>query len=175
MTKYRGFMVVLHDVHLGTQSGKQWTIDHLMLREPEKAVVAREPYGHQEGQHIHVFYRMKAQSYFKTELKHWVVWASQLNVGRCEVNVMHGSMAQACRYLMKDYTKKEKNCDPSPWFYPTIAIIKSPSEHADEWMDWFLSTSIDEWKQISIEHRDKFLVGWATSQEAGRNKNIGIC
>lgn len=175
MTKFRGFMVVLHDVHLGTQSGKQFVIDHLMLREPTQAVVAREPYGHQEGQHIHVFYRMTSQSYFKTELKHWALWYTQLTGRRTEVNVMKGTMAQACRYLMQDYTKKEKNCDPSPWFYPTLAIAKSPAEHADEWMDWFLSTSIEEWKQMRSEHRDKFLVGWAQSTQNAQNKNVGVC
>jgi len=172
MTRARGFMVVLHDVHLGTQSGKQFAIEHLQLREPVQAVVAREPYGHQEGQHIHVFYRLKSQSNFKTELKHWALWYKS---GRTEVNVMRGTMAEACRYLMQDYTKKEKNCDPDPWFFPSRAITKSPSEYADEWMDWFLSTSIEEWKQMRSDHRDKFLVGWANSQEAGRIKNVGIC
>ncbi|AYP28773.1 MAG: putative replicase [Cressdnaviricota sp.] len=167
----RGFLVVLHDSHLGTQS-KQAVIDHLLLKEPVQAVVAHEPYEHQEGHHIHIFYRLKSQSDFKAQLKHWCLWYKS---GRVQVDIMRGEISQACRYLIQDQTKKDKTCDPSPWLYPTVDIVKSAAEHADEWMDWFLSTTVQEWKQIRTEHRDKFLVGWAKSQENLKNKNIGVC
>lgn len=166
----RGFLVVLHDAHLGTQ-GKQCAIDHLQLKEPVQAVVAYEPYEHQEGNHIHIFYRLKSQSDFKSQLKHWALWYKS---GRVQVDIMRGEISQACRYLMQDQTKKEKNCDPSPWFFPTVAIVKSPAERADEWMDWFLSISDEDWKQLWTEHRDKFLVEWANGQEAEWKKNIGV-
>lgn len=166
----RGFLIVLHDSHLGTQ-GKQEAIDHLRLKEPVQAVVAHEPYEHQEGNHIHIFYRLKSQSDFKAQLKHWVLWYKS---GRVQVDIMRGEISQACRYLMQDQTKKDKTCDPSPWFFPTVAIVKSPVEHADEWMDWFLSTPMDEWRQMTQNHRDKFLVGWAIGTEAGRKKNVGM-
>lgn len=167
----RGFLVVLHDSHLGTQS-KQCAIDHLLLKEPVQAVVAHEPYEHQEGHHIHIFYRLTNASDFKTQLKHWCLWYKS---GRVQVDIMRGEISQACRYLMQDQTKKDKTCDASPWFYPTVAITKSASEYADEWMDWFLSTPIEEWKRMRTEHRDKFLVGWAKSMDSGREKNIGLC
>lgn len=167
----RGFQCVLHDVHLGTTS-KQMVIDHLMLKEPEQAVVAREPYGHQEGYHIHVFYRLKSQSDFKAQLKHWALWYKGQRV---QVDVMRGTMAQACRYLMQDATKKDKTCDSDPWFYPTPKIVKSPAEHAEDWLDWFVSTPMDEWRKLTSDHRDRFLVGWVKSQADWKNKNIGIC
>ena len=161
----RGFLVVLHDAHLGTQS-KQCVIDHLRLKEPVQAVVAREPYEHQEGLHIHIFYRLQNQSDFKAQLKHWALW---YKAGRVQVDIMRGEISQACRYLMQDQTKKDKNCDPSPWFYPSAAITKSPAESADDWMDWFLSISIDEWKLLRSNHRDKFLAGWAHAQDVSKN------
>jgi hypothetical protein len=166
----RGFLVVLHDAHLGTQ-GKQMAQDHVMLKEPVQAVVALEPYEHQEGHHIHIFYRLKSQSDFKTQLKHWALWWKS---GRVQVDVMRGEISQACRYLMQSATKKDKTCDPSPWLYPTPEIVKSPAEHAEDWLDWFVSTPMDEWRKLTSEHRDRFLVGWAKSQ-VDQNKNIGIC
>ena len=166
----RGFLVVLHDAHLGTL-GKQHVVDHLLLKEPVQAVVAIEPYEHQEGHHIHIFYRLSNPSDFKAQLKHWALWWKS---GRTQVDVMKGEMSQACRYLMQAETKKDKTCDPQPWLFPTPAITKSLSEHADEWMDWFLSTSIEEWKQLREVHRDNFLTGWALAQD-NREKNVGLC
>ena len=152
----RGFLVVLHDAHKG-EAGKQMVIDHLMLKEPEKAVVAREPYGHQEGEHIHIFYRLSNPSDFKTQLKHWVLWWKH---GRVQVDVMKGDMAQACRYLTQEDTKKDKSCDTSPWYFPTPKILRSPGELADIWLDWFISVPIAEWRSMSIEHREKFQAAW---------------
>jgi len=162
----RGFLVVLHDAHLGTQ-GKQSVIDHLLLKEPEQAVVALEPYEHQEGNHIHIFYRLKSQSDFKTQLKHWALWWKS---GRTQVDVMRGQIAQACRYLMQDQTKKDKSCDVSPWFYPTQAITKSPAESADEWMDWFLSVPIETWRVLQSQHRDQCLATWAHAMSQPNKK-----
>lgn len=134
----RGFLVVLHDAHKGTQS-KQDVVDHLMLKEPHQAVVAQEPYEHQDGSHIHIFYRLANASDFKAQLKHWALW---FKAGRVQVDVMRGELAQACRYLMQDHTKKDKLCDPSPWLYPTPAIVESPAEYAERWMrDYFLNDS----------------------------------
>jgi len=166
----RGFLVVLHDAHLGTQ-GKQAAIDHLQLKEPVQAVVAYEPYEHQEGNHIHIFYRLSNPSDFKTQLKHWALWWKS---GRTQVDVMRGEISQACRYLMQDTTKKDKTCDPSPWLFPTPKIVQSAAEYADDWLDWFLAVPIDKWKKLRSEHRDKFLVGWAKSQDEWKNKNIGV-
>ena len=116
---------------------------------------------------------MTTQSYFKTELKHWALWYTQLTGQRTQVDIMHGTIAQACRYLHKDYTKKEKYCDPSPWFFPTVAIMKSPSEHADEWMEWFISTSIEEWNQRYRTNTAQFLDTWAHAQQVVK-KNVGV-
>lgn len=165
----RGFLVVLHDVHLGTQ-GKQCAIDHLLLKEPTQAVVALEPYEHQEGHHIHIFYRLKSQSDFKAQLKHWALWYKS---GRVQVDIMRGEISQACRYLMQDQTKKEKNCDASPWFFPTPAIAKSPAEAADEWMGWFLSTTMEDWKQRYVDYNPKFLPALLSAQQ-NLKKNIGV-
>jgi hypothetical protein len=135
MTRARGFLVVLHDVHKGTQA-KADVIEHLKLKEPTQAVVALEPYEHQEGLHIHIFYRLASQSDFKAQLKHWALW---YKAGRVQVDVMRGEMAQACRYLLQDMTKKDKQCDPEPWFYPSKKIVLSPAEYADKWLDdWLL-------------------------------------
>lgn len=130
----RGFLVVLHDVHKGIQT-KVDVIDHVMAKKPVQAVVAEEPYGHQEGSHIHVFYRLENQSEFKAQLKYWVMfWKS----GRSQVDVMRGEMSQACRYLVQESTRKTKDCDPSPFMYPSKEIIESASEYADRWLDDWL-------------------------------------
>lgn len=135
----RGYTVVLHDVQKGDQT-KQMVIDHVLLKDPVKAVVAQEPYGHQEGFHIHVFYRLKNPSAFKAQLKHWVMfWKS----GRVQVDAMSGEISQACRYLTQEDTKKDKLCDPSPWYFPTEKIKLSPAEEAERYFEWFLTTPID--------------------------------
>lgn len=135
MSRARGFLVVLHDAQKGTKT-KQDVIDHLLLKEPVRAVVAQEPYEHQDGTHIHVFYRLDNPSAFKAQLKHWTLW---WNSGRVQVDTMRGEISQACRYLTESYTKKEKTCDPEPWFYPTPEIILSPGERADQWIHEWLA------------------------------------
>jgi len=136
--KIRGFMIVLHDVQDGTQT-KQDVIDHIMAQDPAECVVAQEPSPQEGKYHIHVFYRHKTSRHFSANLKLWVLW---WKVGRAHVRPMEGTMAQACRYLMADFTKKDKHTDPDPFFYPSRAIAKSPQEHADEWFNWFLSNDI---------------------------------
>jgi len=135
MSKIRGYMVVLHDVQDGTQT-KQNVIDLIMAQDPEQVVVAQEPSPEEGKIHIHVFYRYKSPRHFSTNLKLWCIWWKS---GRAHVDQMKGTMAQACRYLMADFTKKDKHTDPDPFFYPSIAIAKSPAERAEEWMDWFIS------------------------------------
>lgn len=134
MTRLRGFSVVLHDSKGQT---KQQVIDHLMLKEPAKAVIGEERYSHQAGTHFHVFYRLHHPSEFKAHLKHWALW---WKTGRVECDAMKGTMAQCCRYLMADFTKKDKYCDPDPWFYPANTIAISPGEYAVSWMRWFMET-----------------------------------
>lgn len=142
----RGFMVVLQDSHKGTQT-KQDAIDYLHEENIVQAVVALEPYGHQEGTHIHLFYRLKSPSHFKTQLKKWVLWYKG---GRTQVDVMYGTMAQACRYLSQEDTRKNKLCDPDPYFFPSRNIKVSPEEFAESWMTSFLQ---DDWgKNFPVEN-----------------------
>lgn len=157
MTRARGFSVVLHDVHKGSQT-KEDVIKHLHLKEPTQAVVAQEPYVHQEGSHIHIFYRVSNPSEFKTQLKHWTLWYTS---GRVQVDVMRGDMAQACRYLSQEDTKKEKDCDPTPYYYPTKAIAVDPAEFADNWIDSWLSAPI-------ASYTSKFKEQWMSSMVASR-------
>ncbi len=60
--------MVLHDVQKGTIS-KSDVISQLMELKPVQAVVAQEDYNHQEGNHIHVFYRFNTEKTFNTQLK----------------------------------------------------------------------------------------------------------
>lgn len=131
-------MVVLHDVQDGHQT-KQQVIDLVMAQNPTQVVVAQEPSPEEGKSHIHVFYRFDTPRHFNANLKLWVLWWKS---GRAQVDAMKGTMAQACRYLMADFTKKDKHTDPQPFFFPSIAIAKSPQEHADEWFNWFLSNDI---------------------------------
>lgn len=138
MGKFRGFSVVLHDVQDGYQT-KQNVIDHVMAQNPTQVVVAEEPSPEPGKTHIHVFYRFDTTRHFSANLKLWVLWWKS---GRAQVDRMEGTMAQACRYLMDGFTKKDKHTDPDPFFYPSKEIAKSPQEHADEWFDWFLSNGV---------------------------------
>jgi hypothetical protein len=149
MPGHYGFSVTLHWSHCGPD-GKQHAIDQLMKKLPLKAVVAREPYEHQEGSHIHVFYTLKSQSRFQTHLKHWACWWKH---GRVQVDAMKGTIEQACKYLMQEYTKKSKFCDPDPWFYPSSLIVRSPAERADMMIDEWLSVPIAEYRDSYAEHR----------------------
>jgi len=137
-SKHRGFSVVLHDVQNGTQT-KQDVIDLIKSQDPKEVVVAQEPYPDQEPgkYHIHVYYRFNTPRHFKTNLKLWVLW---WKAGRVQVDAMHGTMAESARYLMSEWTKKEKDTDPDPYFFPTRKIAVSPQEYADEWLAWFLSS-----------------------------------
>lgn len=164
MTRARGFSVVLHDVHKGSQT-KEDVIKHLHLKEPTQAVVAQEPYGHQEGSHIHIFYRLSNQSDFKTQLKHWTLWFTS---GRVQVDVMRGDMAQACRYLSQEDTKKQKDCDVSPYYYPSVKIKETPAEFADRWLDGWLSEPIAARSWVS----SAFAKQWAISMAAPRTSML---
>lgn len=157
MTRHRGFSVVLQDSHKGLQT-KEDVIKHLHLKEPCQAVVAREPYGHQEGYHIHVFYRLPNASDFKSHLKHWALWYT---AGRVQCDAMRGTMAQACRYLSQDDTKKDKLCDPDPYYFPTIKIKESPAEYADRWLDSWLLRDI-------ANDTESFAYQWKASMDASK-------
>lgn len=148
--KARGFTVVLHDVQHGMIT-KEDVIQHLKNLSIEKAVVAQERYNHQDGSHIHIFYRLSNQAHFTAQLKYWVGWWTS---GRVQVDIMRGEISQACRYLMEGY-KKEKDYDSDPWFYPTKLIAVSPEQHADQWIHWFISMPIETWRDIVENHRRK--------------------
>ena len=132
----RGFSIVLHDGHKGSQT-KSDVIDFVKTLSADQAVVAQETYNHQEGWHVHVFYRLKNATSFKTVLKKWCVWWRS---GRVQVDQMRGTIAQACRYVSKEETKKDKDCDPKPWCFPSDMIKIDPSEYADQWLTEWLKT-----------------------------------
>jgi len=146
---------VLHDVQVGCQT-KDQAIVHLMMKEPEQAVAAEEPYLHQDGSHIHLFYRLKNPSQFKTQLKFWTdFWKS----GRVQVDIMHGSIAQACRYLMEEHHIGDPGYDPDPYFWPTRAIAVSPVEYANAWELWWLQMPNDMMLQYSSNFMEHYLEG----------------
>ena len=95
MPKFRGFSVVLQDVQNGTKT-KRDVISRLCELSLEKAVVAEEQYNHQEGSHIHIFYRLTSQVHFSAQLKYWMKWWDN---GRVQVDQMYGEMHQCCKYL----------------------------------------------------------------------------
>lgn len=161
MSRTRGFSLVLHDVQKGNLT-KQDVIDHLMLKEPVQAVVAEEPYGHQEGSHIHVFYRLSNPSAFKTHLKHWILW---WKAGRVQLDAMLGTIAESCRYLTQEDTRKNKLCDPTPYFFPSRNINVSPEEHAEAWLTSFLQ---DTWgKNFPLEN---FISAYSTCPARTRTR-----
>ncbi len=130
--------MVLHDVQKGTIS-KSDVISQLMELKPVQAVVAQEDYNHQEGNHIHVFYRFNTEKTFNTQLKYWVkFWTS----GRVQCDVMRGTMSQSCKYLIAGQTK-DKFTDVQPFFYPSQEIAKTPEEAyaswANELLDWCIN------------------------------------
>lgn len=155
MTRARGFSVVLHDGQKG-QITKQLVEGHLKTKAVTEYVIAQENYSHQEGHHIHIFYRLKNPSAFKTELRFWCVFWTH---GRVQVDVMRGEMHQACKYLIADETKKNKDCDTDPIFFPSRHIAKDPAQLADEWLDWFLAYPIDKWREKTKEYEKGFKEG----------------
>lgn len=150
MTKARGFSLVLHDVQNGIKT-KADVILYLRELALEKAVVAEEPYNHQVGSHIHIFYRLANQAHFTAQLKYWTKWWT---AGRVQLDVMRGEIAQACKYLQEG---KEKHYDVSPWFYPSQLITVSPQQHADQWFDWFLSMDMATYRDMLEKHRERFV------------------
>ena len=108
--KIRGFTVVLHDVHKGIQAKAD--VENKIKTMPfRQYVIAEEPYNHQEGSHIHIFIQLKNPIHFTSALKFWCTWWKS---GRVQVDQMKGSMAQACKYILIDQSKKDKYFDPSP-------------------------------------------------------------
>jgi len=116
MTRVRGFMVVLHDAPLGEKS-----VVHMHLKskyDPQEYVVAQEEYPTQPGHfHIHIFYKFTEKVTFLHHLKHWVhYW----KYGRVQVDQMRGTIVSSCKYLMKDFTQKEKHVDPAPIIFTRV-------------------------------------------------------
>jgi len=153
MPKFRGFMVTLHNVQNGTKT-KRDAVAHLCELGLEKGVVAQELYTHQDGSHIHLFFRLKSQHHFSAQLKYWVKWWDS---GRAEVDQLRGEISQCCKYLMPHEGGKDKYYDPEPWFYPSKLIALSPQEHADQWLDWFISMPIAEYRELSREYQERLL------------------
>lgn len=112
MAKSRGFLVVLHDTHktLYTKPQAEEVMRKLSWRQ---YVIAKEPYEHQAGYHIHIFYQVKNPVRFKSQLAHWCA-AFRHPEGRVHVDVMRGDMAQACKYLVPNATQDAKLYDPDP-------------------------------------------------------------
>lgn len=147
---------MLHDGQAGGQT-RQDVINFVMELKPEQAVVAQESYTHQEGWHVHVFYRLANQTRFQTTLQRWCTfWRS----GRVQVDAMRGTMAQACRYLHQEETAKDKHCDVSPWCYPSQMIRQDPKVYAGRWiLDWLPSTFVTS----DYENYENFKNIWKAS------------
>lgn len=160
MSRARGFSVVLHDVQAGSQT-KAEAVAHVMAKNPVQCVVAEEPYGHQAGSHIHLFYRIENPSKFKTQLDYWLTF---WRAGRVQVDIMRGTIAQACRYLMEDYHSGDEGYDPEPYFWPTRAIAVSPQEAADAWFLWWLRQPDDVWRQRNATYTAHFAEGQRIAQ-----------
>nr|WPR18761.1 MAG: hypothetical protein [Skomarfal virus 29] len=110
MTKVRGFSIVLHDVHKGTQAKADVQAKLLTLKW-RQYVIAEEPYNHQDGSHIHIFLQVHNPVHFSAMLKFWCCWWKS---GRVQVDAMRGSMAQATDYINDDRGSKDKAYDPEP-------------------------------------------------------------
>lgn len=111
MAKYRGFSIVLHDVHKGQQA-KSDVQDKVQTLSWRQFVIAEEPYVHQDGSHIHLFLQLRSPRTFKSVLGDMVsFWKS----GRVQVDVMRGAMTDGCKYVMEGQSKKDsKDFDPLP-------------------------------------------------------------
>ena len=130
MYKTRRYSVVLHDVQLGLVN-KRSVFEYIRLNyDIVGCVVAEEPYTHQDGSHIHIFINFRNTRNFKVLLKELkTLWPH----GRVQLDTAHGSLAQGCKYLQKDYGK-DKAYDPSPIYYPDRHIEKSQAEREQEAM-----------------------------------------
>jgi hypothetical protein len=107
--QYRGFSIVIHDVEKTSHVNKG-TVEAQMSKIPATQwVIAQEPYTHQEGSHIHIFYRCDKRT-FPSQLKFWKDWVKSDDC-RVQVDVMLGSMEQACRYLQPGNSDKFKYYD----------------------------------------------------------------
>jgi len=71
------------------------------------------------------------------------------------VDQMRGTIAQACRYVSKEETKKDKNCDNDPWCFPSDMIKIDPKEYADKWLI--------QWLSIDNKYVNMFASEWEKS------------
>jgi hypothetical protein len=120
MVKFRGYSIVLHDSHKGSQ-GKTEVEAHVKKLNIRQFVIAEEEYNHQEGKHIHLFLQLVNQTSFKTMLTHWCSWYKS---GRVQVDQMRGDMSQACKYIHKNHGMKDKYYDPNPILYLDAVIAE---------------------------------------------------
>jgi len=86
---------------------------HAVLQKlASKYLIAIEPYGHQPGYHLHMFYTLKSQSNKFAQIKKF----EKFKWGRVQCDVMQGSFDQAQVYLVNP--DKDKQLDPNPIVFP---------------------------------------------------------
>lgn len=108
MAQSRKWSVVIHDVPVQAKD-----LCHSVLKKLAKSyMIALEPYGHQEGHHLHLFYELKSPSPKTRQLKKW----QQFGWGRVQCDPARGTEADQQVYLTNP--DKNKTCDPSPIIFP---------------------------------------------------------
>jgi len=106
--RHRNFSAVIHDVPPESKG-----LVHAMFQKlSSKYLIALEPYGHQPGYHLHMFYTLKSQSNKFAQIKKF----EKFKWGRVQCDVMQGSFDQAQIYLINP--DKEKQLDPNPIVFP---------------------------------------------------------
>jgi len=109
--RLRQYSVVIHDVPPEAKGLAQAVCQKIAA----KYVIALEPYTHQAGHHLHIFYQVKHPSTKTTELNRW----EKFKYGRVQVDPMRGTFNQATVYVISP--DKDKLTDPSPIRFPEPA------------------------------------------------------
>lgn len=104
----RKFSVVVHDVPAAAKDLALAVLQKLA----KKYVIALEPYNHQDGYHLQMFYELKSPSPKSRQLDKW----QSFKWGRVQVDPMRGNFDQASVYVISP--DKDKKCDPSPYVFP---------------------------------------------------------
>lgn len=108
MAQGRKWSVVIHDVPVQAKE-----LCHSVLKKLAKSyIIALEPYGHQEGHHLHLFYELKSPSPKTRQLKKW----EQFGWGRVQCDPARGTQADQQVYVTNP--SKDKTTDPSPIIFP---------------------------------------------------------
>lgn len=126
--QYRGFSVVIHDIQKHMTLTKELVESHMQNIPALEWVIAQEEYTHQEGSHMHIFYRCDKRT-FGSQLKFWLKIVDNEEC-RVQVDVMKGSMDQACKYLQPGNTSKFKYYDGNG------VHIRNEAECKEERLKW---------------------------------------